>query len=167
MKKQQNRVELDHISEYKRKIMNFLSTNKNIVELCGGKYGTRQDGKIFFPYEYIPETIETTFTAVCYDMLMNYSEISTYEQMQVVFFVITHVDNVRVPGQPGLRYDLIAHEICRTFADKSFLGIGRSEIVSNYPYTARPILRGRQIVIQVTDFSTGAYKRRAGTKSVV
>lgn len=144
--------------------MNYLTTNKKIVKWCGGTYGQIQSGRIFFPYEYIPDTIERTFCAVCFDVSMNYTNISTYDTMLIYFYIMCHVDVAIVPELPGLRYDMIAHQITRDFADKPFFGIGNAQVRMNRPYIVTRIehvIRGRTLAFEVADFSVAHLNKRA------
>lgn len=157
--------EKDHISEYKRKIMTYLSTNKQIVELCGGEFGKKQNGRIFFPYEYVPETIEETFCGVCFDVESQRGEVAAYDTMLMYFFIFCHYGMASAPDLPGLRYDMIAHQITRDLDDKPFFGIGKCQLRMNQIYVARRMareMRGRVLTFTVTDFSQGLYNRKNG-----
>lgn len=132
------------------------------MELCGGTYGESQANKRFFPYEYIPETIETAFCAVCFDIATNHSyENSTFTDVVIMIWVMCHVDIAIMENEPGLRYDLVAHEILRDWANQDFMGIGKMQIAYNHVYTATPTLRGRALQIGVFDISPEAYARHA------
>lgn len=140
--------------------MNYLNTNERIVTLCNGQFGKRYDNKLFWPYEYIPPVIETTVCNVCFDVLADYSpKNTTFTNLALYFFVICHIDIATIPGEDGLRYDLIAHEITKDFAGKDFMGLGTTSIVYNHPYVTLQELRGRVLCINLFDVSQESYNK--------
>lgn len=145
--------------------MTYLNTSKEIVDLCGQPFGKSYSGKIFFPYEFVPETLETTFTGVAFELRADIGTVPAYDVLGIYFYVYCHVGNAHVPELPGLRYDLIAHQIIRDFSDQPLFGIGKCQLLSNQPYyttrLAARMMRGRVLMFQVTDFSQGLYTRKS------
>lgn len=157
-------MEQDHVSACKRKLMNYLNTNDRIVSLCAGTPGESQSYKKFWPYEYIPDTVQETLCNVCFEVSAEYSvRNTTFTDISLFFFVICHYDIVRVENEAGLRHDLIAHEIERDFADKDFMGLGRTTVVYNHPYTPVPQLRGRVIEVSLFDISQKMFNKHDWT----
>lgn len=142
--------------------MNYLNNNKRIVKLCNGEYGKSHAGTLFYPYQYIPEIIETAFACICFDVMVGYSPMnSTFSNLTVFFWPVCHLDIAIMKNETGLRYDLMAHEIIRDFADQDVLGIGKTQIAYNHIYTVAPELRGREIQLGIFDVSPEAYNRHA------
>lgn len=140
--------------------MNYLNTNERIVELCRGTFGERQDYKLFYPYEYIPDTTQETICNVCFEVMEDYSWTNTtFTNLTFYFFIICHVDIAHIPGELGLRYDLIAHEITKDFANKDFMGLGNTRIVYNHAYTATPKFRGRVMQLDLFDISQETFNK--------
>ena len=144
--------------------MNYLNTNERIVDLCRGEFGERQDYKLFYPYEYIPGTTETTICDVCFEVLEDYSWTNTtFTNLSIFFFIICHYDIAHMPDEPGLRYDMIAHEIVKDFAGQDFMGLGNMRLVYNHAYTATPEFRGRVLQFSLFDISQETFNKHDWT----
>lgn len=142
--------------------MNYLNRNKHIVELCGGTFGENQANKLFFPYEYIPDIIQEVFCYVAFDVGVSQSLINTtYVNLDMYFFVMCHIDKAQAEDLPGLRYDLIAQEITRDFANDKKLGSGCVQLAFNKPYVVSSEVRGRALSLGLYDVSPEAYARHA------
>lgn len=142
--------------------MNYLNNNRRIVELCGGTYGKNHSGSIFYPYQYIYETVQDAKCYVCFDVSASYSPLnSTFQNMTIYFWPTCHLDIAVMKDAPGLRYDLIAHEITKDWANQDQIGIGKSQIVYNDIYVVSDKIRGRAIQVSLFDISQEAYNRHA------
>lgn len=140
--------------------MNYLNKNKTIVELCGGRYGENHSDRLFFPYEFIPDIIQETFCAVAFEVASAASLTNeTFVDITLYFFIMCHRDIILSEDLPGLRYDLIAHEIVKDFSGDITLGAGRIMLAYNKPYMATDKVRGRVVALNLYDVSQETYNK--------
>lgn len=124
---------LEEFSEYRKKIMKALCSDKEIV-----RYITDDENPVLpnrdliykniFPYAYKPDVSKKADTYICFSLGVDNVDGKTYKTISLVFYVFTYQGIIRT--EDGLRPDLLAQAIDRMFNGNLELGLGRVKLVS-------------------------------------
>ena len=102
----------------KRKIMQILYENSAIIELldCPDVDPEQPDTALYtciFPYVRVPNTQEEvgTFIGVKINMISPYEINDRFASMRIFVVILCAFDKLNVPGQKGIRTEIIASEI--------------------------------------------------------
>lgn len=150
------------IIDYRKKIMNEICKSDELIKLLGCADEEYPEDiipyKLSFPHEYIPETIMES------DKFINYEISATidprnnvYKDLIIYFFVMCHkyVIRYRDKGREYLWYDKVTCELDNIFCNKNVLGVGKTFLTSNVPYSPQKIMMGRLLKFEVRDFNNG------------
>lgn len=82
---------------------------------------------------------------------------NTFKDLNIYFFIVGHEDVIlhKEKGRTYLWYDKAVCELDNIFCDKNVLGIGKTTLVSNTPYTPQMKFKGRLLKFIVKDFNNG------------
>ena len=111
-----------------------------------------------FPHEYIPGTQDTTKRYINYEI---YATIdprnNTFKDLTIYFFIVGHEDVIqhKENGRTYLWYDKAVCELDNIFCEKNVLGIGKTALISNIPYSPQMKFKGRVLKFTVKDFNNG------------
>lgn len=148
------------IIQYRKKIISKLCESRELAKLLGetdtGYPETVIPYKHCFPYEYIPDTISETDRFLNFDISSALdTENNTYQNVTISFFIVCHQNAVRYieNNQEYLWYDIAAHELENIFCGKNVLGIGKTNVTSNDPYSPQKNMKGRLLKFTVKDFN--------------
>ena len=146
------------IKEYRSKILQSICKSKELVKLLGCEKEEYPEDilpyKWVYPHEFVPETITKAEKYVNFEIsatLDNHN--NTYKDLTIYFFVMCHEDVVRYKG--GLWYDSVVCELDNIFCENNILGVGKTYLVSNVPYSPQNKFKGRLLKFSVKDFNNG------------
>lgn len=155
----------DLIEDYRNYITNTLLSNETIVKvLSNDEFSLDDADELLYgddphiqPHEFIPGTITETGSYIMYDMEENAvyshgSTVSTYTEVTLYFWVITHKNMVKYKGR--LRNDILTRELKYSFGEKNGLGIAKNHFVYNKLYNVgNNNYTGRLVKFIITDWS--------------
>lgn len=150
------------IIEYRKIIMNELCKSKEIIKLFGLENEKYPEDIIpyqySYPHEHVPDTITETERYINFEISANlYNTNRTFNDLKVYFFVFCHQDVIRYldKGREYLWYDKVTCELDTIFGGKYIMGVGKTELISNKPYSPENTFKGRLLTFDVKDFTDG------------
>lgn len=146
------------IIEYRNKIIQEICNSKELVKLLGCDNEEYPEDiipyKWVFPHEFIPETITKTERYINFDISAALdTKNNTYKDLVIYFFILCHEDVVKYKG--SLWYDKVVCELDNIFCENNILGVGKTYLMSNVPYSPQIEFKGRLLKFGVKDFSNG------------
>lgn len=146
------------IIEYRKKILQEICKSEELVKLLGCKNEEYPEDilpyKWVFPHEFIPETITKTERYVNFEVSATLDpKNNTYKDLTIYFFVLCHEDVIRYKGT--LWYDRVVCELDDIFCETNVLGVGKTYLMSNVPYSPQNKFKGRLLKFSVKDFNNG------------
>lgn len=148
--------------EYRKKIMNALCTNEEIIKLLGESDSRYPEDTIpfhkSFPHEYIPGTITRTERFINFDFRTDLdSKNRVLKNITIWFWVVCHENVVRYfeDGRDYLWYDKAVCALDEIFTGEDILGIGKTWLVSTAPYYPQQEFKGVLLTFKVYDFYNG------------
>lgn len=146
------------IIEYRKKILQEICKSEELVKLLGCENEEYPEDilpyKWVFPHEFIPETITKTERYVNFEVSAILDpKNNTYKDLTIYFFVFCHEDVIRYKGT--LWYDRVVCELDDIFCETNVLGVGKTYLVSNVPYSPQNKFKGRLLKFSVKDFNNG------------
>ena len=146
------------IIEYRKKILQEICKSKELVKLLGCENEEYPEDilpyKWVFPHEFIPETITKTERYVNFEVSAILDpKNNTYKDLTIYFFVFCHEDVIEYKGT--LWYDRVVCELDDIFCETNVLGVGKTYLVSNVPYSPQNKFKGRLLKFSVKDFNNG------------
>lgn len=146
------------IIEYRKKILQEICKSKELVKLLGCENEEYPEDilpyKWVFPHEFIPETITKTERYVNFEVSAILDpKNNTYKDLTIYFFVFCHEDVIEYKGT--LWYDRVVCELDNIFCETNVLGVGKTYLVSNVPYSPQNKFKGRLLKFSVKDFNNG------------
>lgn len=150
------------IIDYRKKIMNEICKSKELIKLLGCEKEEYPEDiipyKYSFPHEYIPETITKTERYVNFEISATIDpRNNVFKDLVIYFFVLCHEDVIQYTdsGRKYLWYDKATCELDNLFCEKNILGIGKTFLTSNVPYSPQKKFKGRLLKFEVKDFNNG------------
>ena len=146
------------IIEYRKKILQEICKSEELVKLLGCENEEYPEDillyKWVFPHEFIPETITKTERYVNFEVSATLDpKNNTYKDFTIYFFVLCHEDVIRYKGT--LWYDRVVCELDDIFCETNVLGVGKTYLMSNVPYSPQNKFKGRLLKFSVKDFNNG------------
>jgi hypothetical protein len=146
------------IIEYRKKILQEICKSEELVKLLGCENEEYPEDilpyKWVFPHEFIPETITKTERYVNFEVSATLDpKNNTYKDLTIYFFVLCHEDVIRYKGT--LWYDRVVCELDDIFCETNVLGVGKTYLMSNVPYSPQNKFKGRLLKFSVKDFNNG------------
>lgn len=152
------------IEDYRTVVTNTILSNETIVEvLSNGELDVESADELLWerliPQQYVPDTVTETGCYIMYDLDENVvfprnSTNSTYTELTLYFWVLTHKDTKPYSYNGRLRNDILSRELKLLFNDTKNMGIGKNHLVfskvfnsGNYDYM------GRYMAFKITDWS--------------
>ena len=150
------------VIEYRKKIMNELCTDPEILKLLGEYDNEHPEDSIPFnkvyPHEFIPEPITDTKRYIAFDMRAVLDmQNKTLKSLTIWFFISCHQDVIPYfeDGRSFLWYDKVVCALDELFSDQNKLGIGKMQLEENTPYYPQQKFKGRRLTFTVFDFYNG------------
>ena len=150
------------IIEYRNKIFNEICKSKELVKLLGCEGQKDLDllipYKYSYPHEFIPETIKETERYINFEISATIDpRNNVFKDLIIYFFVVCHEDVIQYEdnSRKYLWYDKATCELDNLFCEKNVLGIGKTFLTSNVPYSPQNKFKGRLLKFEVKDFNNG------------
>lgn len=149
-------MQLNDFFDYKNKLMEDLITNKSIVSLI--KDGTDVDDAAsliytqVFPYEYVPETVQTGGTYICFDVDIQNVSNKTFLTPVLYIWVFAHRSNLRLP-EGGVRTDKLCSEICEAINGSRYYGLGELSLYSVKRFAPMTDYQGKLMTFYAKEFN--------------
>lgn len=151
-------MQLDEFFYYKNQLMSDLLTNKQIVKLLSGdgKSMAEPDELMYsqvFPYEYVPETIESARTYICSEVDIQRAPTKTFLYPTMYIWVFSHKSLLRLPDCGGLRIDMLCSEIAKTINGSRYYGLGELDLDSTRRFAPISDYQGKVMTFKAEDFN--------------
>lgn len=136
--------------------MEDLVTNKSIVSLI--KDGTDVENAAsliytqVFPYEYVPETVQTGGTYICFDVDIQNVSNKTFLTPVLYVWVFAHRSNLRLP-EGGVRTDKLCSEICEAINGSRYYGLGELSLYSVKRFAPMTDYQGKLMTFYAKEFN--------------
>lgn len=149
-------MQLNDFFDYKNKLMEDLITNKSIVSLI--KDGTDAENAAsliytqVFPYEYVPETVQTGGTYICFDVDIQNVSNKTFLTPVLYVWVFAHRSNLRLP-EGGVRTDKLCSEICEAINGSRYYGLGELSLYSVKRFAPMTDYQGKLMTFYAKEFN--------------
>ncbi len=161
---------LEEFFDYKNQFMKDICCNKEIVTLITDDENSKVPNHTLaysqvFPFEFIPETVSSGQTFVCFDVDILSVDNKTFYNPVLYVWAFTHKSKLHLP-QGGVRTDQLASAIDKLINGSRFYGLGELDLQSVGRFV--PILdyQGRELVYYAKDFNrTGSRTPPANRKN--
>jgi hypothetical protein len=155
---------LDEFFDYKNELMKTLCSNKEIVRLVTDSSSAPVPNydlaySQIFPYEYIPDVVETGKTFICFDVDIASVADKTYYVPAVYLWVFTHKSKMRL-DEGGIRVDKLASEIDKELNGNRNFGLGELNLSSVRRFSPISDYQGRVLSYSAKDFNRIGVSRR-------
>lgn len=155
---------LEEFTSYKQTLMQAICTSERITELMkldtDDPLITCKDMRYsrIFPYNYVPLTIETAQTFICFTVTAPNIKDDFISELRLTIYVFSHQDLMRTSG--GIRTDLLVSEIDKLLNGSTKYGLGKVSLkgcdVMQVPCKG---YSGLYSVYTVKDFNTPICKK--------
>lgn len=142
--------------------MNEICKSKELIKLFGCEKEEYPEDiipyKYSFPHEYIPETVTKAERYINFEISATIDpRNNVFKDLIIYFFVVCHEDVIQYidKGRKYLWYDKATCELDNIFCEKNVLGIGKTFLTSNVPYSPQNKFKGRLLKFEVKDFNNG------------
>ena len=136
--------------------MEDIITSKEIIGLVDDakQYKKAKDlvYKQIFPCEYVPETVETGKTFICFDVDIQKASNKTYLSPVLYIWVFTHRSKLRLP-EGGVRTDEICCQIAKKINGSKFYGLGELELYSVKRFAPMTDFQGKVMTFHMKEFN--------------
>ena len=149
-------MQLSEFFDYKNQLMEDILTTEPIITLLGDDVDFKHPEKLaytqVFPCEYIPETVQSGETFICFDVDVQMSHDKTYYSPTIYVWVCTHRSRLRLPDGGGVRTDKLCSEICKKIDGSMKYGFGQLELVSVRRFAPMTDYQGKVMTFHAKDF---------------
>ena len=148
---------LDELFDYKNQLMNDLLTDDTILHLLSDDAGDdlKAEDLIYkkvFPYEYVPDTVETAGTFICCEVDITETDGKTFLRPTVYLWVFTHRSKVRLK-EGGIRVDKLSSRITKLLNGSRMYGLGEMNLSSVRRFSPIANYQGRALTFKTRDFN--------------
>jgi len=148
---------LDELFSYKNQVMEDLLTDEQIRRLLSDNSAdiATPESLIYsqvFPYEYVPDTVETAKTFICCEVDITSTDNKTFLRPTIYIWVFTHKSKVRVP-EGGIRVDKLTSRISELLNGSRLYGLGEMELSSARRFSPITNYQGRTLTFKTKDFN--------------
>lgn len=149
---------LDEFYAYKNQLAKDLLNNENILKLLSptGVPAERPKELMYaqvFPYEYMPDTVETANTYIFCDVDVSKSMDKTYLKPVLYIWILVHKSLLRLPGGAGVRTDAVAAEIVRAINGSRKYGLGELDFYSAKRFSPITDYQGKVLTFNAEEFN--------------
>lgn len=149
-------MQLAEFFDYKNRLMEDLLTNKEIVRLLDSNIELVNARKLaytqVFPYEYIPDTVETADTFICFDVDVQESLNQTFLLPTLYIWVFSHKSMLRLP-EGGVHTDKLVSEIAKAINGSRFYGLGELDLYSVKRFAPMTDYQGKVMTFHAKEFN--------------
>lgn len=158
-------VLLDEFFNYKNQLIKDMLTNPKIVKLVSDDLVAHKNPsqlvyKQIFPYEYVPEIVDSGKTFICCDVDIDNVVSKTFLTPTLYIWVFTHKTMLRLPDG-GVRTDKLCSEIAKTINGSRFYGLGELDLCAASHFAPISDFQGRALVFQTKDFNRVSPNRKS------
>lgn len=164
-------MQLDEFFSYKNRLMETLCSNAEIAQLVTDNSAIELPAHSLrytqiFPFEFVPETVDSGKTFICYDVDIVNVVSKTFYVPVLYVWIFTHKSKMRL-SQGGIRIDCLAAAIDKELNGNRNFGLGTLELSSVTRFVPISDFQGRVLTYTAKDFNrvgiskpTPAYRRR-------
>lgn len=149
-------MQLQDFFDYKNRLMQDMLTNETIVSLIDQDTEFEHAEDLMytrvFPFEYIPDTVESGWTYVCCDVDVQSVSSKTYYTPTLYIWVMAHRSNLRLP-EGGVRTDKLCSEICKVINGSKFYGLGELNLAAVKRFAPVSDYNGKCMTFYPTEFN--------------
>ena len=149
-------MQLNDFFDYKNKLMEDLVTNESIVSLIKDGIDVEKAASLIytqiFPYEYVPETVQTGGTYICFDVDIQNVSNKTFLTPVLYVWVFAHRSNLRLP-EGGVRTDKLCSEICEAINGSRYYGLGELNLYSVKRFAPMTDYQGKLMTFYAKEFN--------------
>lgn len=150
-------MNLEEFFDYKNQFMKDLCCNADIVTLVTDK----DDSKVpnhtiaysqIFPFEFVPETIDSGQTFICFDVDIAEVINKTFYIPVLYVWIFTHKSKMRLK-EGGVRVDKIASKVDEMLNGSRFFGLGELDLYNVSRFSPITDYQGRVLTYYAKDFN--------------
>lgn len=150
-------MQLEEFFDYKNRLVGDLVTNETIVSLLSNSDTVQANPASLiysqiFPYEYVPNTIESANTFICCDVDIQKSMNKTFLMPVIYVWVFTHKSKMRLP-EGGVRVDKLCSEIAKELNGSRYYGLGELDLYAVKRFAPMTDYQGKVMTFMATDFN--------------
>ena len=148
---------LDELFDYKNQLMGDILMCPDIVNILTDGASDLQDPgslvyKQVFPYEFVPETIDSAQTFICCDVDIQSVRGKMLLNPLIYIWIFTHKSKMQLDGG-GIRTDRLASKITEVINGSRMYGLGELELASVRRFSPIDDYYGRVLVFEAIDFN--------------
>ena len=134
-----------------------ICSNENVVSLITGQDNPTVPDKTLpyeqvYPFQFIPETENTSRTFVCFDVDILKAPNKTFYYPVIYIWIMVHKSKMRTNGL-GCRTDAISSAIDQMLNGNRFYGLGELELGAVGRFIPTTDYLGREVVYYTKDFN--------------
>ena len=138
--------------------MDDLLTDHTVRHLMSDDRGNDLDASSLiytqaFPYEYVPDTVETAKTFICCEVDVTDVDNKTFLRPTIYVWVFTHKSKVRLK-EGGLRIDKLTSRIAKLLNKSRMYGLGELALSSAKRFSPITNYQGRVLIFKARDFNS-------------
>ena len=149
-------MQLEDFFDYKNKLMEDILTNESIVHLINSDIDMQNAPSLaytqVFPLEYVPETVQSGATYICFDVDIQGVAGKTFLTPILYIWIFTHRSNLRLP-EGGVRVDKICCEICKTINGSMEYGLGELNLYNVKRFAPMTDYQGKVMSFTAREFN--------------
>lgn len=150
-------MQLDEFFEYKNQLVKDLVTDDRVVRLLSDDATPPGDATSFvytqiFPFEFIPDTVETGRTYICCDVDVQKVPNSLFLTPSIYVWVFTHKSLLRLP-EGGVRTDRLCSVISNILNGSRYYGVGELDLSSVRRFAPIQDYQGKVMTFTATEFN--------------
>lgn len=149
-------MQLKDFFDYKNQLMKDLLTHESIVSLIKQDMNMKDAESLaysqVFPCEYVPETVQSGATYICFDSDIQSVSGKTFLTSALYIWVFTHRSNLRLP-EGGVRTDKLCSEICEVINGSRYYGLGELNLYSVKRFAPMTDYQGKVMTFYAKEFN--------------
>lgn len=149
-------MQLKDFFDYKNQLMKDLLTHESIVSLIKQDIDMKDAESLAYsqvlPYEYVPETVQSGGTYVCFDVDIQHVSGKTFLTPALYIWVFAHRSNLRLP-EGGVRTDKLCSEICEAINGSRYYGLGELNLYSVKRFAPMTDYQGKVMTFYAKEFN--------------
>lgn len=156
------------IYRYKNRLMGEIVTDEKLVKLINPDYTLDDAPKLIyqqvFPYEYIPQTIDSGYTYICFDV--DVSKVTGRSILSPVLYiwVMSHRSKLRLT-EGGVRPDTICSILYDKLDGSKYYGMGSLQFYAAKRFAPLTDYQGKLMTFTMEEYSRGAENIRPSIPS--
>lgn len=149
-------MQLKDFFDYKNQLMRDLLTDPEMVDLIEPGTTVENAKKLaytqVYPFEFVPETIQSGKTYVLFDCDLQASPGSLVAYPILYVWTLAHESMLRLPDGKGVRTDAICNRLCELIDGSLYYGLGKMELYSVRRFAPVTGYNGKQVTFHLKEF---------------